>query len=533
MIIENLVTEQGDVLVIKTEIPIIGLIGLSQFVDTTAGESATDYFLKEFRYSQDGGLTFSDWTVLNLTNIQNVQISKYDLFVIEYKYTRIGNAPAVNLEFNDILVSGPVEELPYPVYDKTYFSNFFNVNDITIFGWAMNVLEKIYSKGMILPDFYQRGDNRSNLEDEDFIAFWNSLTHLFAIIVYYARQFESISSNNVLLEEFLKSKDLLLPKDLNSTDMSYLYQNYIDEYKKRGTLSILDQKEKGKSIDGELIRLLDHRVTEELVFALFQNFESGWCLSKSSPTWRGTEFIKNIRKGYEYQNEVLNLLKYPLVNSSFISIVDSKMRISNTLTSGLESGIKFQIGNEAFKLTVDSREDYEISFFIKQSSLQAGIRFGCSFWDVNDNSLDAKKSTQDTVSNIFIESYSLKKVNEFYLIRGILWNSNKLFEGDQPFDVNDKLNIGVGNNLKMNIQTNKIIPTITYTANSTANIVDIYGVVVRPLKLNFSRGQLGLRNLIYLLTVNNNDQYSEDQLKTIIQNRLLPYNCFLKQNYIN
>ena len=532
-IIENRVSEEGDVLVIKTDIPIVGLIGLSQFVDTTVGEDLENYFLKEFRYSLNGGLTFSDWVTLNLTNIELVDISKFDSFVIEYRYMRIGNTPEVDLEFNDILVSGPKEDLPYPVYDKLYFSNFFNVNDIGVFGWALNVLEKIYSKGSILPDFYQRGDNKSNLEDEDFITYWNSLTHLFAIIVYYARQFESISSNNVLLEEFLKSKDLILPKDLNAVDTLYLYQNYINEYKKRGTLSILDQKENGSSIDGELIRLLDHKITEELIFALFQNFESGWCLGKSSPTWKGTEFIKNIRKGYEFQNQVLDLAKYPLIESSFISIVDEKIQISNTLTDGLESGIKFEVGNEDFRLIVDSREDYEISFFIKQSSLRPGIAFGCTFWDVNDNVVNAKKSTEDTISDIFIENYALNKVGEFYWIRGILWNSEKLFEGNQPFDINDKLNIGVGSNLKMNSQTNKIIPTITYTADSTPSTIDIYGVVIRPLKLNFSRGQLGLRNLIYLLTVNNNDQYSESQLKTLIQNKLLPYNCFLKQNYIN
>lgn len=532
MIIENIVTESGDILVIKPEIPIVGLIGLTQFVDTTVGESETDYFRKEFRYSLNGGLTFSEWIVLNITNIQTVDISKFDSFVIEYKYTRIGNAPEVELEFQDILVSGPKEDLPYPIYNKTIFNQFFNVNDINIFGWALNVLEKLYIKGLILPDFYERGDNRSNIEDEDFIAYWNSITHLFAILVYFARQFENIKTNSILLEEFLKSKDLILSSSSTLDDLVYIFSNYVEEYRKRGTIRILENKENGFEVDGELIRLLDHRITEELIFCLFQNFESGWCLSKSSPTWKGTEFIKNLRKGYEFQNEVKDLTKYPKISSSVLSIVSETINISSSLTSGQEAGVGYISGNEGFKLVVDPLEDYEISFFIKQSSLQNGLNFGCDFWDINGNSLNAKKSTEDTVSNYFLQSFALRKVNQFYWIRGILWKHNKKFNENQDFDISDALNIGLGNNLKMNAQTNYIIPRITYIANGVANTVNIYGVVVRPLKLNFSRGQIGLRNLIYLLTVNNNGQYSENQLRNIIQQKLLPYNSFLKQNYI-
>lgn len=525
-IIENRVTEDGDVLIIKPEIPIVGLISLTQFVDTTVNESETDYFLKEFRFSQDGGLNFSDWIELNISNLQSLVISKFDSFIIEYRYTRVGSSVELDLEFEDILVSGEVEDLPFPSFNSSYFSKFFNVNNINIFGWAINVLEKIYSKGLILPDFYERGNGFSNIEDEDFIAYWNSITHLFAIIVYYARQFEDIKVNNVLLEEFLKSKDLILPKDLNPSDTLYLYENYINEYNKRGTLSIIDQKEEGSNIDGELIRLIDHKISEELIFCLFQNFESGWCIGKSSPTWKGTEFIKNIRKGYEFQNEVLDLDKYPLINDSYLSIVDDKLVISNSLPSGNSSGIGYVSGNEDFKITIDPKEDYEISFFIKQSSLQAGINFGCNVWDVNDNLLSFKKSTEDSNSNYFIQNYTLKISNQFYMIRGILRNK------DFVFDSSDKLNLGSGNNLKFPSTANKIIPILTYTANGVSSEISIYGLVIRPLKLNFSRGQLGLRNLLYLLSVNNNDAYSNKQLKNIIQNKLLPYNCFLKLNFI-
>ena len=207
-VIENGSTEAGDVLIIRPEVPIVGLISLYQFVDTTVNETETDYFRKEFRYSVDGGTTFNSWTELTLVNIQAVEITKYNQFVIEYRYTRVGETPDTTISFEDILVSGDISAIEYPVYTKTPFSDFFSMNDINVFGWALNVLEKLYRKGMILPDYIQRADNNSNLEDEDFIVYWNSITHFFAIIVYFARQFENFETNEILLEEFLKNKDL-------------------------------------------------------------------------------------------------------------------------------------------------------------------------------------------------------------------------------------------------------------------------------------------------------------------------------------
>ncbi len=86
-IIDNRTTVDGDVLIIKPEVPIVGLISLYNFVDTTVGEDyPTDYYLKEFRYSVNGGVTFGDWQELSLSNIQAVEISKENQFVIEYIY---------------------------------------------------------------------------------------------------------------------------------------------------------------------------------------------------------------------------------------------------------------------------------------------------------------------------------------------------------------------------------------------------------------------------------------------------------------
>lgn len=526
-IIDNRVTEEGDVLIIKTETPILGLIALTQFVDTTANESQTDYFKKEFRVSENGGLTFGDWIELTLLNIQSVVVDKYDAFVIEYRYTRIGNAPLVELEFHDILVSGTVESLPYPVFDKSYFSKFFNVNDINVFGWALNVLEKIYVKGLILPNFYERGSNQSGLEDEDFIAYWNSITHFFALIVYFARQFHDFDSNEILLLEFLRSKGILLPIDENMTDLLYIFQNYVTEFHKRGTLQIVDQKENGAGVDGELIRLIDHKITEELLFALFENFNTGWCLGKSSPTWTGTEKIVNLIKGYEYSEVVEDLSKYPLYNPSYISIVDEKLSISNTQPLDEDCGIgEVAPFTDDYKITVDPDEAYEISFFVEMSAIESCLLFGVNCFDVSGNQVTPNKSTDNSPSNLFLENVSLNLANQEYWVRGILWNKNK------SNGLNDTTTLGVGNNLIMHPLTNSIIPFVIHNPTAVAKTVTISKFRVRPVKFNFSRGQLGVKNIIYLLTKNNNGSYVESELKSIVENKLIPYNSFLKPNFI-
>lgn len=694
-IIENKVTAEGDVLVIKTDIPAVGIVALNQFVDTTNGETVDDYFKKEFRYSQDGGITFSSWIELNINNISGISLTKFDSFIIEYRYTRVGNTPDIILEFNDILVSGPIEELPFPFYKKTVFNKFFNVNDITVFDWALNVLEKIYKKGNILPNFYERDTNQEITDDVDFITYWNSITHFFSIIVNYARQFHDFGFNKLFLIEFLKSKDLSLPKDNNLYELIYIYNNYIEEYKKRGTLKITERRNSGlindfvnhslvkvdsefiyfkqtsidvfnksdstfwdltipiynddpykwritdftdmfkdtygtslckatlffreyhesdiKSIfpilvyqegltseqqleindyldqdifyfdinkfilrdvnsfylslmypnsylessniinnasehynifdynyiDGELIRLLGVNEFEEFLFVFFQNFENGWCISNSSPTWKGTEKIINIIKGYESTFGVESLTKYPLLNSQYISLKNSITLGEEGINGGKDfdlmsiegmpinvlSGIDYD-QNNLLKIPVDIDVDYEISFMVAQTVKLSNINFGCRFYDEAGVELLPNVINGTDLTNFYFQNAYLNVPNQAYWVRGILWNINKsTFES--------KTSLGIGYNLRFVEGVKYIVPIITVTGYDTENEVLFWNIKVRPLSLNFSRGQLGMHNLIYILAKNNNVDLNEDKINEFIREKLIPYNSFLKTNFIN
>lgn len=482
-VIDNRVTEEGDILIIKPEVPIVGIMALYQFVDTTENESETNYFLKEFRYSVDGGLTFSDWVKLSLINISAIQITQQSAFVIEYRYTRIGNAPEVKLAFEDILVSGEIEDLPYPIYQKTVFDKFFPVNDINIFGWAINVLEKLYVKGLILPDYIERANNNSNLEDEDFIVYWNSVTHYFAIIVYFARQFHNFDTNQYLLEAFLQSRDITTPIDKNIADLVYLYSNLIEEYKKRGTFQVIDRGE----VDGELLRLIGNNINDEFIFATLQNFETGWCLGKSSPTWKGTE-------------NILNLIKFnSVVAESEVGTID--------------------------KIVISSKQSYEVSFKVKTSNLLARFTLGAKTWDKDNNALSLRNNYNDADSDYFIQAYELLFADTWCNVKGVIYP----FTSDATESLS--LNIGQGNNLRFREAANKVVPFLTITGVQPEEI-EIEGVILRPVKLPFSRGQLGIKNIIYLNSINNNGSLSDKQIQQFISEKLISYDNVLKVNFI-
>jgi hypothetical protein len=522
-VIENRATEQGDVLVIKPEVPVIGLISLLQFVDTTSGETADDYFVKEFRYSLDGGLTFSSWAALNLENIQAVAISRFDAFVIEYRYTRQGSNPAVDLSFDEILLSGTYGEVTYPVYDKMAFKRFFEPMSIKVYAWALNVLEKLYRKGMILPDYIARADNNSALEDEDFIVYWNSITHYFAILVNYARQFESFSTNEILLKEFLKSKDLAFSDTNDLDDLVYIYNHYVDEYKKRGTMDIVSKKATS-GIDGELLRLISYSEADDFMFALLQNFESGWCIGKSSPMWNNTENVLNLIKGYEF-GDVESSSAYPWINDTYIAIdktSDPHYITIENVPADTASGID-DSGDESFRILIDPSQDYEISFRVKKSALDSILSFGVRCFDVNGNEVSPVNFNTGADANYFFESKALSVVDKEYWIRGVLWNK------DKDRDFTSRPNIGFGDSLQSVASIKAIVPIIY--VKSAAPVVSktyIRDVRVKPLKMNFSRGQLGIHNILYLMCKVNNKELTLDQIKQHISDKLISYNSFLK-----
>src|ERR1035438_7962466 len=105
MIIKNQSSEIGDVLFIKTDTPLIGLIALYSFVDETVGEYTDRSFKKTFRYSVDG-INYTQYVDLTNDNIAGVQVQANDTFYAQYRYERIGLDSTGVLEFDSVTLNG-------------------------------------------------------------------------------------------------------------------------------------------------------------------------------------------------------------------------------------------------------------------------------------------------------------------------------------------------------------------------------------------------------------------------------------------
>lgn len=537
-IVENIVTESGDIVSIKTNVPIVGIVGLSTFVDSVTGETGSVYFEKTFRYSSNGGLTFSDWIELTTLNIQGIVIEKINYFVIEYKYRRIGTG--ADLSFNSVRIGGSFSPLEYPVFNNMIFGNFFTSNDINVLGWALNVLEKLYKKG-IIPNYVIR---ETGSDDRDFISFWFGITHFFAILVYYARGFEHISSSIPLMREFVKGRGVYMRDNPDTEELYYVYSNYISEIQKRGTVDIY---RRSVTIDGELLRLLNNLVTDECLFAFTTRGELGWCIGQSSPLYTGADNIKNLIKGYEFTEDIESLSLYPLINESYISLVSGRMRITdipNDEVAGIGTSVSTLGGGDGYTyygggigidliypdilsedaIVINPSLDYEISFKVEKSDISIqDLTFGISLFDKNGVEISAVRITDGVLDNRFFILKTLNKANTEYWVRGVLnAYNNSLVAGD-------KLNIGFGQNLRSSSEAVYLVPVILVENNTgvaLTDVVRIRDVKIRPAALWTSRGLLSSRNFIIGFLKNRNVQYNDQQVEKIIDEELIPYNTF-------
>ena len=91
----------------------------------------------------------------------------------------------------------------YPAYSKSIFSDFMP-DDSNVMGWQENVLQKVKGDS-ILPHYVEK--------DRDFDTFWGWITHFFAIIVYFGRNFKKFFTNYTEyldeIGEFMRERDYI------------------------------------------------------------------------------------------------------------------------------------------------------------------------------------------------------------------------------------------------------------------------------------------------------------------------------------
>lgn len=537
-IVENRATEIGDVIYIKADVPIIGLLSLIDFADDTVGENANKSFQRKFRHSIDG-INFSAWTDLTTYNVSQIQVSVSDTFYIEYFYERVGAGNTGEIAFNSVDLEGEFQEPQCgPNYDNSVFSQFFQCTDLAVLGWCVNVTEKLYQKG-IVPKYIERGVSGNVANDRDYVDLWRSIACFFAIIVIYARQFENYGTNRVMLLQYLEMWGIHFCNEISTDDLIYIKKNYYDEIRQRGTSQIFRKKDGDKQVDGELLRTICFKEGDEFMFHANPVGGSGWFIDMSSPLYKGANRL-SINKSYENSEGIIDINKYPLVNSAYVSqttdvalgfdvIKIDNVPIGESAGIGVDAPVDFSKA-----ISIDSGINYEISFCVKQSDItKSHLTFAVAAYNEANEFVGMFNIDSNNIggNSDFFTAKAFNINDQEYLIRGIIFKASEIPNAKIP----DRLGIGFGEHLRSSEAITKIIPIIVLENTESGVIsgsVSVYDLKIRPASTSYSKGFVQVPNFIDIWLKNNNTSLTPEKLEEIMRRYLLPYNSTFKVNYL-
>lgn len=542
---DNKLYNIGDVLNITVKPKQKGIAILSGFTDTLIGLSENKTVFREFRIIEDD-LFYSDWIELTQNTIIGKKIKSNN--VIEIRYTRQGSDKEGEIEFRSIEFEGDFrpEVINSPILDNSIFSNIAWTEETERL--AKNLFKKLYFRG-IIPTYVIRGDNVDVVEDEDYINLFYSIAKFFAIIISFFKRFENFYNDEELMLEWIRQNNINFDESsITIEQLQYLARHLYDEIRRRGTQMIFNYEGdvvNGKKIeiDGEFIRLIRSKKSDELLYETIPLWKIGWCLRNSSPLYRGTNFSLRLNKTREQTRDFQDLNNYQTFCSenSFLSIkeIDEKKCVSMFNRGSGICGLGRYTNDESVdKLYVaDSDIDYEITFMFKIKTLgtNAKINFGVEGFDLSRNKLlDAFITPNNNkITEMFLDGLDLSKfiMNKWYFVRGIIHAySTNVIE-------NIKLNIGFGNNLNFNNRFLKyILPKIYLSSDNSSEIYIwnykiralIRGTNILPLKNgnenSHSLGFIQCPKIFYSYFRNNNNSQSKEEITDIIERYLLPYN---------
>lgn len=483
---------------IKTQtIPLAGLLCVMRMARADAGSL--------FRFSLDGGLQFTDWYAVNEESLKACSLigGTYDIildyvvdvdedfksdalsFTKELLFMEFSGSPIFNeiransawtIDFNGGstgTVENPMGFSETTVYDKTEFKSFFDTNDLEVVGWAWNVLEKMYIYGVV-PTYISR------FNADDFNSFFLAITHLFAMIVVYARRYRKIEDSEILTRTFLDQWGIVSETITTQEERTNILNNWVGEFGKRGTPQVAEEDTSNR----EFRRLLGCGKSDEFLFSALEPCNVGWCVGYSSPMWYGTETVNAVSKGWDYGLDWLrggvrgvgSVDDYPIIGSlSRIQVSDGYVFQTGSGRCGL-----YSVDNSK-AVNVYAGMDYEVTVWVKV--LSAGIQnidFGVNCFDANGGVLRQVSLTDLRISDSFFDKdadHSPCLVpNVWYRLRGIIYNV--LADRDQ----NMYLNFKGGRPLKFANGTSYLAPYIIQQDGQNVTM-QIGGVTVKPLNL--------------------------------------------------
>ena len=547
---DNILNAIGDVLLIDVVPQITGKVLLTDFSDVVEGVTATRTVDKEFRVSADG-IFWNDWQPLNAANLSSEEYVVDSALTIQLRYTRTGSDSTGVIEFKSIDFMGSREAIQFvaPTISSSIFANIIGTPEMKAL--EENIFKKLYYRG-IVPNYITRAENSDEREDKDYIDLFFSVARFYSMFIRFFKRFENFQDDFDLMREQVRQYGIYFDEaNITLEDLQYLAQNLYDQIRQRGTEMIFKRKgyllPNGDTLqnDGEFIRLVRSKVSDELLYENIPLEKVGWCMKQCSPMYRGTSQSVELNKTGENSADFVNLDNFNLFshgNSSYKleTLTDKKEVIKLRSSYGGSAGIGRLNENQELKkyYVVDSRLDYEITFaFLIESDNEDPLNkivFSVEGFDLLKNKLQDAFITPNGVSitEIFFEKSTKDiKRNVWYFARGIIhsYSTDNIVES--------KTNLGYGTNLYFNNSFTKYIsPNIFLTTNSDLEI-DLWDFKIRPLVRgnnilplkngtinSHSLGFIQSSRIFYAYVRNNNNSQSQDEITDIIEKYLLPYN---------
>lgn len=510
--IVNKIRVEGNSIFIKSN-PITGLLALTSFTDNSSGESEGRSFTKTFRYSKNG-VIFSDWYPLTVSNITTLDVNSKDILVIELQYKKnpVGE-PLLTVSSATIDTTDSIQ-IESEIFKNSMFYQFFGSNSIEVLNWMINVLDKLFQKGL-LPNYIDRYNDDGS--PDDFLEFWGSVCKFFAFYVVYARKYQKFYESEILLAEFLEQRGLKTTPENTLEQLQELMEKYNREVSKRGTKHIVDKTTEGISFDGEFLRLINYDYTiDEFVFNVNKSEHFGWTLDKSSPLYRGLTIHDNANKFYEQSEQPVDISIYPVIGT--VTIAEDETIGKDVFNISANSGIGQLVGNPTdFAIPVDEFMDYEFSFFIKKGDGD-DLTVGFNALDQDQESINLLSRSTGLTLNNFLVNKNILRSDKYVYCRFFLYNKLK------PVYSYD------GVNLKMVDNVHYIIPKITIGAGGSAKV---YNVRLVPMALPYSKGFIQVNNFIDSILKNRNNQFDIFDLTRYVKKYLIPYSSHIKISEIN
>lgn len=524
---------------------------------------AKDYGL--FRLSKDGGKTFSEWKVLSdevLTSVGKIT-ETFDL-VLDFVDKPFQKSRGV------VFKTGEQSNV---IYNKTIFKTFFDSDNQYVMTWAVNVLEKLFESG-IVPLYVSRKN------EDDYNSFFLAISHYFAFIVIYSRQFRQLENSDLLMKEFIEGWGLVYENIDTFEQRQYLFNNWIQEFYKRGTSQVV---ETGGTIEGELRRLVGYEKPNEFLFAVLSPQDVGWCVGWSSPTWYGTETVNAVSKGWDfgpdyagdsfsdlitfdneqiemeasgaevensiyseypwkiYTNEdipsdssqsyfigVGPLKDYPIIGDVKRKFVDN-MYVFQPVGSG-RAGISTE-EDTSKAIEVYPGMNYEVTVWVKALNVGSqNIEFGVKCYDANFNLINQVRITDWRETNSFFtgDQYQspCKVPGIYYRLRGIIYNLEAVK------DESLYLNFENGRPLRFMGGVSYMAPYIVQNRDMVSADIQIAGITLKPLDLPFSQGYLGQKNVIAMYAQIRSARTKSD-IESFIKQYLVSYKNIVSYTWLD